>query len=311
MRQIVINRAGVKDLHWFGSDMRFAVHAEHTGGRLGIHIANPKAGTSTPPHCHGSEDEFFYLIRGSMTLETPGASHTLEPGDFAYVPRGITHRATHDTDSEVIVGLTPGTMQSAFRAISARPDITHESLRREMSVWGVEFTEDIIEYEHPLAPDPEPVRIVRRGEGQRTWLAGDEYTTLLSGRDTQQRFCVVHFLIPPGGGPVVHQHNREEEVFIALDQPIDLYANGALERAEEGDALVLPRGIPHAFRNSGPADASMLAIVTPAGFDDFITEAGRPARPGQRPGQPDDAEKQRIGAVAPKYGITILPEIHW
>src|SRR5690606_21430579 len=104
--------------------MRFAVHAADTGGRLGIHIAHPKAGSSTPAHCHAAEDEFFYLISGSMTLETPGTHHALEPGDFAYVPRGVTHRAMHHIDSEVIVGLAPGALQEAFRTISQDNDQT-------------------------------------------------------------------------------------------------------------------------------------------------------------------------------------------
>ena len=33
-------------------------------------------------------------------------------------------------------------------------------------------------------------------------LVGDTYTILLSGEDTNEKFCVIDMHVPPGGGPV-------------------------------------------------------------------------------------------------------------
>ena len=41
-------------------------------------------------------------------------------------------------------------------------------------------------------------------------LVGDTYTVLLSGDDTDGRYCLVDVHIPPGGGPVPHRHDFEE-----------------------------------------------------------------------------------------------------
>ena len=36
-------------------------------------------------------------------------------------------------------------------------------------------------------------------------LAGDTYTILLSGKDTNDKYCLIDMHIPPGGGPPPHQ----------------------------------------------------------------------------------------------------------
>ena len=66
----------------------------------------------------------------------------------------------------------------------------------------------------------------------------------------------------------------------------------------------LARGIPHTFLvTRGPVRG--LQITAPAGFEDFIAEAGRPA---QRPGLPEPTEPDipRLVAAAQRYGSQIL-----
>jgi len=40
-------------------------------------------------------------------------------------------------------------------------------------------------------------------------LVGDTYTVLLSGDDTDGRYCLIDMHIPPGGGPPPHRHDFE------------------------------------------------------------------------------------------------------
>ena len=40
-------------------------------------------------------------------------------------------------------------------------------------------------------------------------LVGDTYTILLSGADTDGRYCLIDSTIPPGGGPPPHRHDFE------------------------------------------------------------------------------------------------------
>ena len=45
-------------------------------------------------------------------------------------------------------------------------------------------------------------------------LVGDTYTVLLSGEDTDGRYCLIDMHIPPGGGPPPHRHDFEETFII-------------------------------------------------------------------------------------------------
>ena len=36
-------------------------------------------------------------------------------------------------------------------------------------------------------------------------MVGDTYTILLSGEDTDGRYCLIDMLVPPGGGPGPHR----------------------------------------------------------------------------------------------------------
>jgi hypothetical protein len=41
-------------------------------------------------------------------------------------------------------------------------------------------------------------------------IVGDTYTILVTGDDTNGRFCLIDTHIPPGGGPPPHRHDFEE-----------------------------------------------------------------------------------------------------
>ncbi len=311
-RAIRVERADSgPSLDWFGARLRFPVRASDTGGRLCVQIAHmPKASGPTPPHCHGSEDEIFYVLDGSLDVETPYHCITLRPGDLAVAPRGLPHRVSAaEADTRVLTIITPGALEDAFFRVAGSP--TPSTLRAEMAVWEVHNVEPLGPHTHRLAPDPDTLRVIRSHEGDRYWLASDEYTIKLAASALSSRLCVVHFRIPPGGGPVVHTHTADEEIFHVLRGDVSFYANGTVVSGRGGDTAVLPRGIPHCFRNTGDADAEFLAIVTPAGFDEFVSLAGRPARPGQGIPEADAAELDRIRALSERFGVVLHPEIVW
>lgn len=311
-RQIRIERAdGDGSIDWFGTRIRVPVRSADTGGRLCVQISEmPTVGAASPPHCHGSEDEIVYVLDGRLEIETTDDRASLLPGDLAMAPRGLPHRVTSAAaGTRLLTIITPGALEEAFRRIAADPSPHH--LQREMDVWAVHTLDDLSPFLHPLAPDPEPLRVVRAAEGDRYWLAGDEYTVKVSSSMLDERLCVVHFRIPPGGGPVVHTHLADEEVFHVVRGDVSFYADGSVVRGGAGDTAVLPRGIPHGFRNTGEGEAEFLAIVSPAGFDEFVRLAGRSAVAGQEIPVADHAELERIAAVSKRFGVVLHPEIQW
>lgn len=43
-------------------------------------------------HHHEQEDELFYVVKGSFTMEFEDKAVELQEGDFLIVPKGVTHR---------------------------------------------------------------------------------------------------------------------------------------------------------------------------------------------------------------------------
>ena len=67
---------------------------------LGYHEA--KAGIKANPHTHPN-DQIAILIKGKLLMEIDGETHTMEPGEFAYIPKNIMHRVqTFDEDAIVL-----------------------------------------------------------------------------------------------------------------------------------------------------------------------------------------------------------------
>ncbi len=67
----------------------------------------------------------------------------------------------------------------------------------------------------PIPPDNLQRNLVivdSNKDGSLTHLgvAGDTYTILVSGDDTDGRYCLIDMLVPPGGGPPHHRHDFVE-----------------------------------------------------------------------------------------------------
>jgi quercetin dioxygenase-like cupin family protein len=153
--------------------------------------------------------------------------------------------------------------------------------------------------------DERTVRVVRPGEGQTLAVVGDLYTVLAAGEDTQERYALLHALVPPGSGPPPHIHRREEEGFYVLEGELTFWADGQRLTTGPGTFLNLPVGSLHHFKNEGSRPAQMLILVAPAGLERMFREAGRPWPDLTQAPPVTQEEIDRLLAVAPRYGIEI------
>ncbi|NKC33877.1 cupin domain-containing protein [Falsiroseomonas selenitidurans] len=151
--------------------------------------------------------------------------------------------------------------------------------------------------------------LVPASGGTPTVLAGDLYIVKRRAAETGRRLGLLHFAIPPGGGPIPHVHHMEDEAFYVLDGTLSLYADGLRTHAGAGSLIFLPRGLPHGFHNLTQAPAAMLCLLSPGGGEQFFVEAGRPPGVEGATGKPDPAEIARILAVADRYGVAMRPDI--
>jgi quercetin dioxygenase-like cupin family protein len=112
-------------------------------------------------------------------------------------------------------------------------------------------------------------------------LVGDTYTVLLSGNDTNGRYCLIDMHIPPGGGPPPHRHDFEES-FTLLVGEIEATFRGEKSTVRAGETLSIPANAPHSFTNASKEIVRLLCLCAPAGQEEFF-------RPGWRSnGNPHD-----------------------
>lgn len=139
--------------------------------------------------------------------------------------------------------------------------------------------------------------IIPSGEGEILRAFGDEVTVKLDGRRTNGSLTLWQNVTPPGGGPPLHYHLDEDELFIVQEGRMNFFMDGHWREVGPGGVVFAPRGSVHAFRNIGDCPCRMLVQTQPAGFEMFFA---RCAEEFKRPGGPD---MERIAAISAEHGI--------
>lgn len=138
-------------------------------------------------------------------------------------------------------------------------------------------------------------------------IVGDTYTTLITGDDTNGRFCLVDMHIPLDGGPPPHRHDFEE-TFIMLEGELELTFRGKKMTAGPGMTINIPSNAPHQFHNISKQPVRALLLCSPAGQDNYFAQVGIPVATRTTPPPPDQKEAQakKMGELAPKYRTEML-----
>ena len=158
----------------------------------------------------------------------------------------------------------------------------------------------------PISPIPaDDLRrnlvVARSGNDQtlpHLGVAGDTYTILLSGEDTDGRYCLIDMLVPPGGGPPHHRHDFEES-FTVLEGEVEFTFRDKKLSVRIGETVNIPANAPHFFRNNSTKAARLLCIATPAGLEELFLAVGIPvATRTSSPPKPDKAAEAEMKAKA-------------
>ena len=129
---------------------------------------------------------------------------------------------------------------------------------------------------------------------------GSTLSFVLEGADTAGTLAVALNVTPPGGGPPLHRHVAEDELFLVLDGQLEFLVAGEWCAVPPGGIVYYPRGVPHAFRNVGDVPSRHWVLVTPAGFEHFMADCA-PLFIG-----PGPVDRERVGAIAKRHGIEVL-----
>jgi quercetin dioxygenase-like cupin family protein len=137
------------------------------------------------------------------------------------------------------------------------------------------------------------------------WFIDNLARIRVAGTDSRGRLAIVDSEGRRGDMPPLHVHRREDEAFYVLEGELSLHLPGRSLTLCPGEAFLAPKDVPHAYRVESET-ARWLAIVTPAGFDDFIREVGEPAPEETLPPAGRQHDPERLAEIAARFGIELL-----
>jgi len=135
------------------------------------------------------------------------------------------------------------------------------------------------------------------------WYIGHLMSILISSKDTNSSFSLIHGFEIKGLEPPPHIHTREDESFYILEGEINYMVGNEIFNAGRGDWVFLPRNIQHSFQVQSD-QAEVLIHLSPGGFEEYFKEMSEPAKAlviPPRPQGPPDVKK--IVETASKYGV--------
>jgi quercetin dioxygenase-like cupin family protein len=145
-------------------------------------------------------------------------------------------------------------------------------------------------------------------KGKSFWLATDLHAFKVVGEDTNGEFSLAELTAYTQFAPPPHIHHREDETYYILEGELEFLADGRTFTAGPGSVVYMPKGRLHMHKNAGDTPARALVLVTPAGTEKLVEEAGEPAENvSSLPPIPEMPELQRIVETAQKYGIEVPP----
>ena len=155
------------------------------------------------------------------------------------------------------------------------------------------------------------VRISEPGEGRIFLVGGSDYVTFtVRGKDVGDDMCQFETAVTPGYGPPLHTHDWAESFYI-LDGEFEFQTlvDGQLETivGRPGATVYLPRGVPHAFRNSADRISRMLITHAPAGLESFFEEFGiEVAKVGDVPAGLEPPDPAQMADILARHGVQIV-----
>ncbi|HKC19158.1 MAG TPA: cupin domain-containing protein [Candidatus Dormibacteraeota bacterium] len=144
-------------------------------------------------------------------------------------------------------------------------------------------------------------RVLKSGEGPTGRLGGLGVRFMIPGADSDGGFSLVeHPLEPRALAAPLHRHSREDEYSVVVTGRVGALLGDDVVYGVAGDVIWKPRGQWHTFWNAGDADASLLEIISPAGFEKYFAELIELFKDGK-------PEPDRIGPIAARYGLELDP----
>jgi quercetin dioxygenase-like cupin family protein len=139
--------------------------------------------------------------------------------------------------------------------------------------------------------------VVLPGQGQEWTMAPGRSAVLkLLGGETGDSIMVFEETVPAGTKSTFHLHHDSDEVAYVLSGEVTFKIGDVLTVGGPGTCAFMPRGVPHAWKNSGPQTGRVLFLYTPAKAGGLLEEQQRMHRSTTSMSERDVSElRQRHG----------------
>lgn len=120
-------------LHAFGEEVHLTITGRETEGKYAQWLEITPPGGGPPPHYHSNEDEWFYVLQGTVRFLRNGEWSEAGPGSGAFMPRASVHTFQNcgDTPLHMIITVAPAGFETFFTraaeefAKTEGPDMAH------------------------------------------------------------------------------------------------------------------------------------------------------------------------------------------
>lgn len=93
-----------KELRGGRGVMRGYVDATVGASAVDLHVNRLNAGSGPGPyHRHDRVENVYLVLEGRVRVVLDGVAHVLDPGDAAFIPRGVPHSASNIGDGEALL----------------------------------------------------------------------------------------------------------------------------------------------------------------------------------------------------------------
>ena len=108
---------------------------------------------------------------------------------------------------------------------------------------------------HPVLTDA--------GAGRTFSMLGATMRLIATAAETGRGYTVLEQIPLPGWAPPRHIHSRQDEIFCILESSYDF-----MSAMNIGASAILPRNVPHGFRNVALTPNRLLCVIAPGGLEE-------------------------------------------
>jgi len=137
--------------------------------------------------------------------------------------------------------------------------------------------------------------------GQPLWVLRDQLCFRLLSSDTGGAYTLYDHSMGAGRGSPLHTHSEQDEVIYVILSEFEVRIGPDVYRLTPGGVALLPRGIPHSFRNVQRMMGRLLVIASPGeGVEAFWSEMA------SRFGLDAAVDMEKMRELYGRYGMELL-----